>query len=81
MYRPEWFPRDRGVCQIACDVVSTIRGGMERSAEAQGDDIKALEYLVENWHVSRDSIDEGFDSAVFKLVQVALDFNRFHLRM
>lgn len=71
MYRPEWFgeiARGRGVAQIAVDVHSTTIGSMERSGEAQGDDIRALSWVLENWQRS----NGDFDDCIRSLIELAV---------
>lgn len=70
-YRPEWFPQDRNVLQIALDVHMTTTGSFERSEEEQEFDIKCLKHVLRNWKSGR-PIDAPFDSQVHQLICVTL---------
>lgn len=70
-YRPEWWDSvacGRGVTQIACDVMATIRGSCDRSRELQQSDIRALRWVIENWKEPEDA----FDNAVHYLISGAI---------
>lgn len=78
MHRPAWFDDiadGRSVLQIALDVVTTYRGSYDRSPAKQIDDLKALEFVWDNWQEdsSKDDISQKFDNLVAEIIEVALD--------
>lgn len=71
MYRPEWWETvadGRGVTQIACDVMATLRGSYDRSNEIQSQDIEAIRWVLDNWKEPEDA----FDNAVHYLLSGAI---------
>lgn len=68
MYRPEWYEKvadGRYVSTIAQDVYSTFIGSLERDEQQQKDDIRCLEYVVDNW--KQDNFDHLGFSFLIKL--------------
>lgn len=69
-YRPDWWgEEDRGVCQIACDVMATHRGSLDRSPIDQRSDLRKIAWVVNNWQEPTD----GFDKCVYQLIEQALN--------
>lgn len=78
-YRPEWFPKvkinDAGILGIVMNVVGVIRGSYDTMAENHYLNIRALEWIVENWDYDYNCGrvgDELFDNTILALVQTAL---------
>ena len=79
-YRPEWFPEtktnDSWILGIAMNVVGFIRGSYDTMVEDHYLNIRALEWVVENWDYMYDCGREGdvkFDFAVLKVINTALE--------
>ena len=57
-YRPDWWDDGgRSVCEIACDVMATIRGSYDRSDASQDFDIRMIKHAARHWQESTDTFD------------------------
>ena len=85
-YRPEWFPAVNisspcsSILRISVDVVGYIRGSYDCMAEHHALNIRALEWVVDNWDY-KDGIcgkegDDAFDLQILELVETALNMER-----
>jgi len=79
-YRPEWFPKESieqcyDILPIAQRVVGYIRGSYDCMTEHHELNIRALQWVVENWDSDYNCGREGdkeFDETILNLVKIAL---------
>ena len=67
MYRPEWWEataNGRGITQIACDLVASVRGSFDRPNKSIHDDAYCVAWVLDNWQEPEDA----FDNAVHYLL-------------
>ena len=82
-YRPEWFPKcetnDAGILGIALNVVCFIRGSYETDIEDHYLNVRALEWVSDNWlpiySCARDG-EQEFDETIRKLINIALEMEK-----
>jgi len=81
-YRPEWFPKNSmsvpyDILPIAQWVVGFIRGSYDTIIGDHDLNVKALEWVVENWDYKYECMkcvgDEKFDEAILNLIKIALE--------
>lgn len=82
-YRPEWFPKcetnDAGILGIALNVVGYIRGSYDCMTDSHALDIRALEWVIENWDHKYSCGKEGddcFDLQILELIKTALSMEK-----